>query len=348
MPGQLDTLLEQLETLRTRAIGELERVETSADLEEWNTRYLGRKRGELTSLLSAVATLSKEDRRAVGQKANAVKTELEQRLAAKREALLQVELLRSLQQERIDVTLPGRKLPVGHIHPISRTIDEVTQVFVKMGFQVLQGSEVETDYFNFQSLNFPPDHPSRDMQDTFWIVPGQILLRTQTTSMQARIMAQARPPIRTIMPGKVYRNEAVDASHEAMFHQLDGLLVDEHSTMADLKGCLERLFHVIFGKGRRMRFRASYFPFTEPSAEADVDCPLCNGKGCQNCKYSGWIEVLGSGMVHPNVLREVGYDPNKYRGFAFGIGVESLTKARYALKDVHLLFGNDLRFLRQF
>jgi phenylalanyl-tRNA synthetase alpha chain len=278
MPGQLDTLLEQLETLRTRAIEELERIETSADLEEWITRYLGRKRGELTKLLSAMAALSKEDRRFVGQKANAVKGELEQCLAAKREALRQVELLHALQQERIDVTLPGRELPVGHMHPISRTIEEVTQVFVKMGFQVVEGLEVETDYYNFQALNFPPDHPAREMQDTFWIVPGQILLRTQTTSMQAHIMAQAQPPIRTIMPGKVYRNEAVDASHEAMFHMVDGLLVDEHSTMADLKGCLERLFHEFFGAGRRMRFRASYFPFTEPSAEADVDCPLCSGK----------------------------------------------------------------------
>lgn len=250
--------------------------------------------------------------------------------------------------EQLDVTLPPGALPVGHMHPISRAIEEVSQVFVKLGFQVVQGPEVETDYYNFQSLNFMPDHPSRDMHDTFWIVPGQILLRTQTTSMQMRIMGQARPPIRTIMPGKVYRNEAVDASHEAMFHQLDGLLIDEHCAMADLKGCLEKLFHVLFGAGRRMRFRASYFPFTEPSAEMDIDCPLCGARGCQNCKYSGWIETLGSGMVHPYVLREAGYDPTKYRGFAFGIGIERLVKSRYALKEMRLLFGNDLRFLHQF
>lgn len=345
---QLEALLEQLDALEVRAMEQLEAITTLGELEEWDTAYLGRKRGELTKMASVMGKLSKEERPVVGQKVNVVKAELTQRLEAKREELHQRELLKSLEQERLDVTLPGRRLPIGHMHPISQTIWDVTQVFVKMGFQVVQGAEVESDYYNFQSLNFHPDHPARDMQDTFWIVPGELLLRTQTTAMQARIMERTCPPVRTIMCGKVYRNEAVDASHEAMFHQIDGLLVDEECTMANLKGCLERFFREMFGPGRRMRFRASYFPFTEPSAEADVDCPLCHGQGCHNCKNSGWIEVLGAGMVHPQILRRVGYDPRTYRGFAFGAGVERLVKSRYALETMRLLYRNDLRFLSQF
>jgi phenylalanyl-tRNA synthetase alpha chain len=255
--------------------------------------------------------------------------------------------LLTLENERIDVTLPGRTLPVGKMHPISRTIQEVTQIFVKMGFSVLQGLEVETDYHNFQALNIQADHPARDMQDTFWIAPGEILLRTQTSPMQIRTMEQQRPPVRVVVPGKVYRNEDIDATHEAMFHQIEGLLIDEVCTMADLKGCLERFVHEMFGPERRLRFRGSYFPFTEPSAEVDISCGLCNGKGCRSCKYSGWLEVLGSGMVHPQVLRNVGYDPEKYRGFAFGIGVERIAMLKYGIGEIRLFSGNDLRFLRQ-
>ncbi len=257
-------------------------------------------------------------------------------------------MLRALEQERIDVTLPGRTLPPGHMHPISRTIVEVTDIFVKMGFSVVQGLEVETDYYNFQALNIPEDHPARDMQDTFWIAPGEILLRTHTSPMQVRTMQQTRPPVRVVVPGKVYRNEAIDASHEAMFHQIEGLLVDEYCTMADLKGCLERFAQELFGEGRRVRFRGSYFPFTEPSAEVDIDCPLCDGKGCRTCKYSGWLEILGSGMVHPKLLREVGYDPTKYRGFAFGMGVERIAMLKYGVGEIRLFSSNDLRFLSQF
>ncbi len=302
MIGQLDSLLEQLDALQARAIEQLEPISTSAELEEWDNRYLGRKRGELTNISSVMGKLSKEERPVVGQRINAVKAELTQRLAAKREALRQRELLQALEQERIDVTLPGREMPVGHMHPISRTIWDVTQVFVKMGFHVEEGPEVETDYYNFQALNIPADHPARDMQDTFWVVPGQILLRTQTSPMQIRVMQQTRPPVRVVVPGKVYRNEAIDASHEAMF----------------------------------------------PSAEMDIDCPICNGQGCRTCKYSGWVEMLGSGMVHPRVLREVGYDPEKYRGFAFGMGVERIAILKYSIGEIRLFSGNDLRFLRQF
>jgi phenylalanyl-tRNA synthetase alpha chain len=348
MIGQLDDLLDRLETLRTRAIAELEPIHASTDLDEWDTRYLGRNRGELKNISAVMPKLTKEERPVVGQKINAVKTDLERQLAQKRETLKQRELMQALEQERIDVTLPGRAVSTGHMHPISRVIVEVTQIFVKMGFNIVQGLEVETDYHNFQALNIPADHPARDMQDTFWVAPGQILLRTHTSPMQVRVMKQTQPPVRVVVPGKVYRNEAIDATHEAMFHQIEGLLVDEYCTMADLKGCLERFAQELFGEKRRLRFRGSYFPFTEPSAEVDIDCPLCDGKGCRVCKYTGWLEILGSGMVHPKLLREVGYDPSKYRGFAFGMGVERIAMLKYGIGEIRLFSGNDLRFLRQF
>jgi phenylalanyl-tRNA synthetase alpha chain len=348
MIGQLDQLLGQLEELRIRALAELALLDALPALEEWDTRYLGRNRGELKNISAVMPKLTKEERPVVGQKINAVKSELEQQLAAKREDLKQREMLQKLEQERLDVTLPGRALPVGHMHPITRTILEITAIFEKMGFSVVQGLEVETDYYNFQALNIPADHPARDMQDTFWVAPGEILLRTHTSPMQVRTMQQTRPPVRVVVPGKVYRNEAVDATHEAMFHQVEGLLVDEYCTMADLKGCLERFAHELFGPERRLRFRGSYFPFTEPSAEVDISCGICNGTGCRSCKYSGWLEILGSGMVHPKLLREVGYDPTRYRGFAFGMGVERIAMLKYGIGEIRLFSGNDLRFLRQF
>src|SRR5947208_15468100 len=348
MIGEMNSLLEQLDALRARAVEQLESIETPAELEEWDNTYLGRKRGELTRISSVMGKLSKEERPVVGQKVNAVKAELMQRLAAKREALRQRELLQALEQERIDVTLPGREMPVGHMHPLSRTIWEVTQVFVKMGFHVVEGPEVETDYYNFQALNIPADHPARDMQDTFWVVPGQILLRTQTSPMQIRTMQQMRPPVRVVVPGKVYSKEAIDTSHEAMFHQIEGLLIDEYCTMADLKGCLERVARELFGEGRKVHFRGSYFPFTEPTAGMVVDFSVIGGKGCRIWKSGGRVEVLGSGMVHPRVLREVGYDPAKYRGFAFGMGVERIALLKYSIPEIRLFSGNDLRFLRQF
>lgn len=348
MIGQLEQLLGQLDELRTRAVADLASITTSSALDEWDIRYLGRNRGELKSISSVMPKLSKEERPVVGQRINQVKAELEQQLASRREALRQSELQRALEQERIDITLPGRALPAGHMHPISRTIMEITQIFERMSFSVVQGQEVETDYYNFQALNIPADHPARDMQDTFWIAPGQTLLRTHTSPMQVRTMKQMQPPVRVVVPGKVYRNEAVDATHEAMFHQIEGLLVDEHCTMADLKGCLERFAREMFGADRRLRFRGSYFPFTEPSAEVDINCLLCDGAGCRSCKYTGWLEILGSGMVHPKLLREVGYDPERYRGFAFGMGVERIAILKYNIDEIRLFSGNDLRFLRQF
>jgi phenylalanyl-tRNA synthetase alpha chain len=348
MIEQNEDLLEQLEALRSRALTELATIHASNELDEWDTRYLGRNRGELKNISAVMPKLTKDERRIVGQKINEVKRDLEGQLAEKRETLKQGELMQALEQERIDVTLPARATPVGHMHPISRVILEATQIFARMGFNIVQGLEVETDYHNFQALNIPADHPARDMQDTFWVSPGQILLRTHTSPMQVRVMKQTQPPVRVVVPGKVYRNEAVDATHEAMFHQIEGLLIDEYCTMADLKGSLERFAQELFGEKRRARFRGSYFPFTEPSAEMDIDCPMCDGKGCRVCKYSGWVEILGSGMVHPKLLREVGYDPTKYRGFAFGVGVERLAMLKYDIGEIRLFSGNDLRFLRQF
>jgi phenylalanyl-tRNA synthetase alpha chain len=341
-------MLEQLEELRQRAIAELEASGDTAALAAWNAKYLGRQDGALTAILRGLKDVPPEQRKIVGQRANAVKAELEELLAARRKALEAGELERALQAERIDVTLPGRTEPRGGLHPISQTIRDICAVFAEMGFHIVEGPEVETDYYNFQALNIPEDHPARDMQDTFWVVPGQILLRTQTSPNQIRIMQETRPPVRAVVPGKVYRNEATDATHEAMFHQIEGLLIDKTTTMRDLRGCLERFAHVIFDPASKVRFRPSYFPFTEPSAEVDVTCIVCRGVGCRVCKYSGWVEIGGSGMVHPQVLRNVNYDPSVYRGFAFGIGVERIAMMRYGINEIRLFSQNDLRFLSQF
>ncbi len=348
MINQLDAALEQLDTILARAIQELRPLSSSAELKDWEIRYMGRNSGALKAINSLMPKLTKEERPVIGQRLNQVKTELEGGLKTKRSEIEQRELLLSLENERLDVTLPGREAPAGHMHPLSQVIWEVTQIFSKMGFYVAQGPEIETDYYNFQALNIPADHPARDMQDTFWITPGELLLRTQTSPMQIRVMEGTKPPVRVVVPGKVFRNEAIDASHEAMFHQIEGLMIDEDCTMADLKGCIERVARELFGEGRRVRFRGSYFPFTEPSAEADMDCPICSGAGCRTCKYSGWIEMMGCGMVHPKVLRQVGYDPSQYRGFAFGMGVERIAILKYAVGEIRLFSGNDLRFLRQF
>jgi phenylalanyl-tRNA synthetase alpha chain len=338
---------EALTALRARALAELDTIGTSEALEEWRTRYLGRERGELTAVLKGLGKLPPEQRKAIGQAANTVKVVLERQLEERAKTLHAAATAAALERERIDVTLPGRQVPRGHMHPISATIREISRIFRLMGYQTLEGPEVETDYYNFQALNLPPDHPARDMQDTFWVVPGQILLRTQTSPNQIRIMERMPPPVRAIVPGKVYRHEAIDASHEAVFHQVEGLHVDDYCTMSDLRGVVERFAKELFGAERKVRFRPSYFPFTEPSAEFDMDCLTCGGVGCRVCKYSGWLEMGGSGMVDPRVLRGVGYDPEKYRGFAFGLGVERIAMLRYGIDDIRQFSGNDLRFLRQ-
>jgi phenylalanyl-tRNA synthetase alpha chain len=338
----------QLETLRKRATQELAAIANSDGLDEWRTRYLGRERGELSAILKGLGKLPGDQRKLVGQAANNVKVELERLLEERRGDLRAQERIQALERETLDVTLPGRPIARGHMHPLTQTMRQIAGIFERMGFQVFQGPEVETDYYNFQALNIPQDHPARDMQDTFWVAPGQILLRTQTSPNQIRIMERMRPPVRAIVPGKVYRSEATDASHEAVFHQVEGLLIDETCTMSDLRGVVERFAHEMFGANRKIRFRPSYFPFTEPSAEFDMDCINCNGVGCRVCKYTGWLEMGGSGMVHPKVLRGVGYDPAVYRGFAFGLGIERIAMLRYGVSDIRLFSENDLRFLTQF
>jgi phenylalanyl-tRNA synthetase alpha chain len=341
-------MLDQLAELQRRASAELEACDSTAALTAWNGTYLGRQDGALTMILRGLKDVPGDQRKIVGQRANEIKADLEAKLAARRAALEAAETERALQAERLDVTLPGRSMPRGGLHPLTQTIRDICAVFAEMGFHIIEGPEVETDYYNFQALNLPADHPARDMQDTFWVVPGQILLRTQTSPNQIRIMEQTRPPVRAVVPGKVYRNEATDATHEAMFHQIEGLLVDKTTTMRDLRGCLERFAHQIFGPATKVRFRPSYFPFTEPSAEVDVTCIVCGGTGCRVCKYSGWVEIAGSGMVHPQVLRNVNYDPAIYRGFAFGMGVERIAMMRYGITEIRLFSQNDLRFLSQF
>jgi phenylalanyl-tRNA synthetase alpha chain len=348
MPGDETEEQRQLEALRARALAALGAIETTAALEDWRAQFLGRERGELSGVLKGLGKLPAEQRKTVGQAANVVKAALESALAERQTAIATAERTAALDRERLDVTLPGRAVPRGHLNPLTLTMREVVRVMEPMGFQLFDGPEVETDYYNFQALNIPEDHPARDMQDTFWIVPGAVLLRTQTSPMQIRVMERLRPPVRCYVLGKVYRNEATDASHEAVFNQIEGLLIDEQCTMSDLRGVVERFAQQMFGADRKVRFRPSYFPFTEPSAEFDIDCMNCKGAGCRVCKYSGWLEMGGSGMVDPRVLRGVGYDPAVYRGFAFGLGLERIAMLRYGIDDLRYFSGNDLRFLRQF
>ncbi|HLB47846.1 MAG TPA: phenylalanine--tRNA ligase subunit alpha, partial [Anaerolineales bacterium] len=270
----------------------------------------------------------------------------------KRLALRETSLRSALQEEQVDITLPGRSIPLGRRHPTTQILDEIFAALVPMGFQIVEGPEVEWDYYNFQALNIPEDHPARDMWDTLWITPeGEhgrrpMLLRTHTSPMQVRTMEKTKPPVRVIVPGKVYRYEAIDPSHESMFYQVEGLAVDEGITLADLKGTLYELAKRLFGEDRRVRFRVDYFPFVEPGVEMAIDCFACRGAGCRLCKGTGWIEILGAGMVHPNVLRGVGYDPDRYSGFAFGLGPERIAMLKYGIDDIRLFYANDLRFLR--
>lgn len=341
-------MLDTLDVLQQHARADLEQCLDSAALTVWQQHYLGRQDGELTAILRGLRDVSADARKAIGKRGNEIKEDLETQLATRRADISQREQEMALIAERIDVTLPGRSQEPGTLHPLTLTIREVCGVFQRMGFHVIEGPEVETDYYNFQALNIPSDHPARDMQDTFWVVPGEILLRTQTSPNQIRIMEKTTPPVRAVVPGKVYRNEATDATHEAMFHQIEGLAVDESTTMRDLRGCMEAFAHELFGQSTKVRFRPSYFPFTEPSAEFDVTCIVCGGIGCRVCKQSGWVEIGGCGMVHPNVLRKVNYDPRQFRGFAFGIGVERIAMMRYGIHEIRLFTQNDLRFLRQF
>lgn len=335
---------EKLNQIREAALSAI--ATDNADIEQIRIQYLGKK-GELTSVLRGMGALSNEERPIVGQIANEVRAEVEAALTAKAQALKELALEQQLRSEKIDVTMPSSALAVGHIHPLTQIQRRIEEIFIGMGFSIAEGPEVEFDYYNFQALNIPENHPARDTQDTFYITDN-ILLRSQTSPVQVRTMEKQKPPIRVISPGRVFRSDAVDATHSPLFHQVEGLVVDKDITMGDLKGMLETFAKTLFGDDTRLRFRPHHFPFTEPSAEVDVSCFVCGGKGCRVCKNEGWIEILGAGMVHPNVLRGCDIDPEIYSGFAFGMGIERITMIRYGIDDMRNLYENDLRFLGQF
>ncbi len=318
---------------------------TAADLADLRVRFLGRQ-GRLTQLLRSLGTLPAAERPLVGAAANEAKRELETLIDARLTDAQETERRARRERERPDLTLPGRRPPRGSLHPLTLVHDEIVSIFAGLGFSVAEGPEIETDWYNFEALNLPPEHPARDMQDTFYL-SDSLLLRTQTSPVQIHVMEAQRPPVRIIVPGKVYRRDN-DITHSPMFHQVEGLAVDRNITMADLKGTLELFAREMFGPHSTIRFRPSFFPFTEPSAEVDVRCFLCAGAGCRVCAQSGWLEILGSGMVHPQVLRNVGYDPEEVTGWAFGMGIERIAMLKYGVDDIRLFFENDIRFLRQF
>ncbi len=339
---------EQLDFIRREALAAMEAAADSQTLEALRVKYLGKK-GELTAVLKQMGKLSAEERPVMGQVANAVRADLEAKLDEMKTVLAAKALEARLKAEAVDVTAPGLPVAHGHKHPMSIVLDEAKNIFVEMGFEVVEGPEVELESYNFTKLNAEPGHPSRDWSDTFYITEdSSVLLRTQTSPMQVRVMENRKPPIRIVAPGRVYRKDEVDATHSPMFHQLEGLVVDEGITMADLKGCLEQMVKKLYGPDSVVRFRPHHFPFTEPSCEMDVQCFECHGAGCRTCKGEGWIELLGAGMVHPKVLQYCNIDPEKYSGFAFGVGVERMTMRRFQISDLRLLFENDIRFLSQF
>ncbi|MFC2024864.1 phenylalanine--tRNA ligase subunit alpha [Chloroflexota bacterium] len=345
-------MVKRLEDLEANALQELKGINNIKELEFWRVRYLGKK-SELTNVLRRLATLPLEERKAVGSRANELRAELESSCKQKGQELRESELT-SARREAIDTTLPGRPFPIGRLHPVTQTLHEICDIFVSMGFQVVEGPEVEWNYYNFEALNIPKEHPARDTMSTSWIdfetEGGErtMLLRTHTTSVTARIVESLSPPIRTVEPGKVYRYEASDATHVPMFHQIDGVAVDKGITMADLKGTLYEFARRFFGKERKVRFRCDYFPFVEPGVEMAIECLVCAGTGCRLCANSGWIEIGGAGMTHPRVLQYGGIDPEVYTSFAFGIGIDRLPMLRYGIDDIRLFYSSDLRFLRQF
>lgn len=340
-------MLDMISKVEEEALREIKAAENTETVKELRVRYLGKK-GALTALLRRMGELDREQRPLAGQRANSLRSKLEELLSARERDLQEAAGASRWESERIDVTLPGAPFNLGCKHPLTLVLDEIKAIFTGLGFQVAQGPEIESDYYNFEALNLPRDHPARDMQDSFYFTP-QILLRTHTSPVQIRTMElQApHPPVRIIAPGKVYRRDD-DATHTPMFHQVEGLAVDRGVTFADLKGTLLLFVQEMFDSGQRIRLRPSFFPFTEPSAEVDIACIMCGGEGCRVCGQSGWLEILGCGMVHPRVLEVSGYDPEDVTGFAFGMGVERIAMLKYGIEDMRLLFSNDLRFLRQF
>ena len=337
---------EQLEAIRQEAEAALQTCTDAKQLDAIRVQYLGKK-GALTAILKQMGKLSAEERPVMGQLANAVRSDIESAITKQQAAIAEAALEQKLQSETLDITLPGKQKKIGGLHPLTIVENEIKEIFLGMGFSVADGPEVEYDYYNFEALNLPPDHPARDTQDTFYITDN-ILLRTQTSSVQVHVMEQQKPPIRVISPGRVFRSDAIDATHSPLVHQVEGLVVDKGITMADLKGTLELLMQRLYGDDCKIRLRPHHFPFTEPSAEVDVMCYNCYGKGCRLCKGEGYIELLGAGMVHPKVLEGCGIDSNVYSGFAFGLGLERIVMRRYNIQDMRLLFENDYRFLEQF
>ncbi|MBO8164449.1 MAG: phenylalanine--tRNA ligase subunit alpha [Brevibacillus sp.] len=339
---------ERLQQLKQAALSRLSEVTDMQQLQELRVKYLGKK-GELTEILRGMGSLSAEERPVVGQLVNEVRSALESAIADKQASLEQAALEARLASEALDVTLPGRPLPAGTMHPLARIIEQTEDIFIGLGFEVAEGPEVETDLFNFEMLNLPKNHPARDMQDSFYITE-EILLRTQTSPVQARTMLDkgGKTPIKIICPGKVYRRDDDDATHSHQFMQIEGLVVDKGVRMSDLKGTLLTFARQMFGENQQIRLRPSFFPFTEPSVEVDIQCIFCGGKGCRTCKQTGWIEILGAGMVHPRVLEMGGYDPKEVSGFAFGMGVERIAMLKYGIEDIRHFYTNDVRFLRQF
>lgn len=337
---------QQLENIESEAIKETSSCDSIKGLDDLRVKFLGKK-GELTAILKQMGKLSAEDRPVIGQLANKIRQDIENVITEKMNELKEKEQAAKIAAESIDITLPGKPQSLGKLHPLSIVENEIKEIFMGMGFSVADGPEVEYDYYNFEALNLPPDHPARDTQDTFYITDN-ILLRTQTSSVQVHVMENQKPPIRIISPGRVYRSDAVDATHSPIFHQIEGLVVDKGITMADLKGTLETLMKKLYGDDCKIRLRPHHFPFTEPSCEVDISCYMCGGKGCSVCKGEGYIELLGAGMVHPKVLAGCGIDTEIYSGFAFGLGLERMVTARYDISDMRLLYENDLRFLEQF
>lgn len=333
---------EELKEIKERALLEVEKTSNKIELEELRVKYLGRKK-RLNEILKGIKDLPPDKRSLVGQMANRIKREIENRLKRREEKISS-----QLKPPPIDITMPPPHLPFGKIHPITKMFDEIIDIFIRLGFEVVEGPEIEFSSYNFDALNILPDHPARDMHDTFYIDQSdeEVLLRTHTSPVQIRVMKERKPPFRIIAPGKAYRRDA-DVSHSPMFHQVEGFLVDEATSFSDLKGVLDAFLHEIF-KGTEVRFRPSFFPFTEPSAEIDIRCTVCSGAGCRVCKKTGWLEILGAGMIDPEVFKNVGYDPEEYTGFAFGLGVERVAMLKYGIDDIRLFFENDLRFLDQF
>lgn len=338
---------EKLENLKKEAIENLNNAETTLKLEELRVKYLGKK-GELTNILKSLSSLEPDQRRVVGSVANEIRNILEAIIEKRQDELELKEVEEKMSKEKIDVSMSKKDgIEYGTRHPITVVLDDIKDIFLGMGYSIEEGPEIETTYFNFDALNAPADHPSRDLQDTMYIT-DDIILRTQTSPVQVRAMLKNKPPIKIICPGRVYRSDSVDATHSPMFHQVEGLVIDKNISMSDLKGTLEMFSKKYFGENTKIRLRPHHFPFTEPSAEVDVSCFVCGGKGCRVCKQEGWIEILGAGMVHPNVLRAGGIDPDEYQGFAFGLGVERIAMTKFGINDLRYLYENDVRFLKQF